>query len=133
MHTDVWIFYNGIIPKGFHIHHKDHNTWNNNIDNLELVEVNKHLSKHGKERFIKDKEWFNNFHSKGIIAAKEWHQSDEGKEWHKKHGKQSWVNRKYSIKICEQCKKEYKTRHSGISKYCHNNCKAKALRDRRKL
>lgn len=133
LHKIVYESINGKVPKGYQIHHKDHNTWNNNIDNLECVEVNKHLSMHIKERIKNNPEWFKLFHKNGIESAKEWHKSNEGIEWHKQHGKLSWINREYKVLICEVCKKEYKTRHAGISKYCHQNCKAKALRDRRKL
>ena len=39
LHREVWKLYNGQIPKGYHVHHKDENTWNNDISNLELVEI----------------------------------------------------------------------------------------------
>ena len=128
MHTEVWETFNGKKPKGFHIHHKDNNPWNNKIENLELVEAKRHLSEHIKKRINEDKEWFSEFHKKGIEAAKQWHSSPEGKEWHSELGKLSWKGREYKILICQQCGKEYETRHNGISKFCHNNCKAKALR-----
>jgi len=86
-----------------------------------------------KKRINEDKEWFSEFHKKGIEAAKQWHSSPEGKEWHSELGKLSWKGREYKILICQQCGKEYETRHNGISKFCHNNCKAKALRARRKM
>ncbi|MGM5483257.1 MAG: HNH endonuclease [Nanobdellota archaeon] len=132
MHTAVWNYYNGKIDKKYHIHHKDKNPWNNRIENLELVGKNKHLSEHGKRRFKENKEWAKEFHKKGVEEAKKWHKSKEGREWHKEHGKKTWKNRKYKTLICEVCGKEYKTRHGWISKYCHQNCKAKALRKRRR-
>lgn len=132
LHVSVWEHYNGKVQKGFHVHHKDGNTWNNAIDNLELIEAGKHLSEHGKKRFEADKVWFDDFHSKGIEKAKEWHKSADGIEWHKEHGKKCWIGREYKKLICQQCGKEYQTRHAGISKFCHNNCKAQALRNRRK-
>lgn len=36
-HRAIWVWYNGAIPKGMVINHKDYNRWNNNIDNLEVV------------------------------------------------------------------------------------------------
>ena len=133
LHKVVYESFNGKVPKGYQIHHKDSNTWNNNINNLECIEVNKHLSEHGKQRVKNNPEWFKIFHANGIESAKEWHKSDAGKKWHSEHGKECWVNKEYKTLTCEVCKKEYQTRHSGISKYCHQNCKAKALRARRKL
>lgn len=36
-HRVVWVWYNGAIPKGLVVNHKDYNTANNKIDNLELM------------------------------------------------------------------------------------------------
>ena len=132
LHRVVWELFIGEIPKGYHIHHKDGNPDNNNISNLELIEAGKHLAMEGKRRHKENPEWSKSFHAKGVEAAKEWHKSDEGRQWHSEHGKRTWDKREYITLICEQCGKEYKTRHGGVSKYCHNNCKAKALRARRK-
>jgi hypothetical protein len=131
MHTEVWKKSNGDIPKGYHIHHIDGNTHNNDISNLNLVSANLHLKFEGKKRVKENQEWFKEFHSKGIEKAKEWHKSEEGKKWHSEHGKRMWVNRPYHKKECEECGKEYETRHNGVSKYCHQNCKAKANRRKR--
>ena len=133
IHVQVWESVNGKTPKGFHIHHKDGNTWNNSIDNLECIEGKKHLSIHGKERFKNNPEFAKHFQSKGIEKAKEWHKSKEGRLWHSEHGKRTWENREYKKHKCEQCGSEFESRHGGIVKFCHNNCKAKALRYRRKL
>lgn len=133
MHVYVWEYYNGKVPKGYHIHHKDENIWNNSIENLECVEGRKHISDHGKQRAAKNPQFFKDFQSKGIEKAKEWHKSKEGREWHSEHGRKTWVNREYKTHTCQQCSKQFKSRHGGVVKFCHNNCKAKALRARRKL
>jgi len=132
MHRVVWSFYNGKIPKGFHIHHKDGNTWNNSISNLGLIEAREHCSMHSKKK-MEDKEWFERFWHKGVEAAKVWHASEEGREWHSEHGRKSWENRQTTTLKCSVCGKEYKTYVPSRSKYCGNNCKARALRARRKL
>ena len=133
LHTEVWKHYKGDIPKGYHIHHVDGNTQNNDISNLNMVLESLHQRFTGKKRIKDNPEWFKEFHSKGIEAAKEWHKSEVGLQWHSEQGKKTWHNREYKKHNCEVCNKEYETRHSGVSKYCHNNCKAKALRARRKL
>ena len=46
MHRYVWEFYNGTIPKGYEIHHKDRNKANNSISNLEIMQKGKHSSLH---------------------------------------------------------------------------------------
>ena len=132
MHTEVWKFHNGAIPKGFHVHHKDENPWNNAIENLECIEAFKHLSEHSKKRVSENKEWFEDFQKKGIAVAPEWHRSEEGRQWHSEHGKKIWQERESTTKQCEMCQKEYQTKFPSRSKFCHQNCKAKALRARRK-
>lgn len=47
-HRIIWEVVNGTIPKGYDIHHKDHNRKNNSISNLELVESSKHKRNHFK-------------------------------------------------------------------------------------
>ena len=42
LHRYVWEFYNGPIPKGYHIHHKDFNKANNDISNLQLLSLEEH-------------------------------------------------------------------------------------------
>lgn len=46
LHREVWRFYNGEIPEGYHIHHKDEDKSNNKLDNLELVTPKEHYEKH---------------------------------------------------------------------------------------
>jgi hypothetical protein len=130
MHHKVWEFYNGVRRKGYHIHHINGNSWDNRIENLEEVEAFKHLSEHAKNMSEEHKK---KFQEAGIEAAKEWHSSEEGKIWHSEHGKKIWEDREYIKKICEECGNEYETRHSGISKFCHLNCRAKSNRRSRKL
>ena len=132
LHRVVWEYYNGVIPKGYHIHHVDGDTYNNEISNLNMVKGSLHLRFTGKKRFKENEEWFNKFHSKGIEKAKEWHKSEQGKEWHSKQAKESYAKRIAIKKNCLECGKEYETKHMGRSKYCHNNCKAKYNRKKRK-
>ena len=42
LHRMVFIHYNGEIPKGYCIHHKDGNKGNNDISNLECVRRSEH-------------------------------------------------------------------------------------------
>ncbi len=134
MHQDVWKFHNGTIPKGFHVHHKDGNRWNNELSNLELKEANKHLSEHVKKRFAENPEFVKQFYAKGIEAAKQWHKSPEGIEWHRKHAEKCKFGQKrdWGVANCLQCGKEF-NKNTSHAKFCHPNCKAKNLRERRKL
>lgn len=46
LHRKVWECYNGPIPEGYDIHHKDGDKSNNNIDNLELLSHSEHAKHH---------------------------------------------------------------------------------------
>ena len=46
LHRYVWEYYNGTIPKGYDIHHKDHNKLNNHYTNLEGLTNSEHVRKH---------------------------------------------------------------------------------------
>ena len=49
-HQYVWEQHNGVIPKGYHIHHIDENKLNNDIKNLELMTESDHHKYHVPER-----------------------------------------------------------------------------------
>ena len=127
LHRDVWIFYNGEIPKGCHIHHKDENTHNNNIENLEMVESHKHLRYHAQElvqneaRLVKARENIR----KASEAAKEWHHSAAGKEWHRLHAIRVYASQKPKKYVCLCCGKEFESKPNGQHKFCSNRCKSK--------
>jgi len=50
LHRYTWIFYNGLIPKGYDIHHKDYNKLNNKISNLGILLNGEHTILHHKEK-----------------------------------------------------------------------------------
>ena len=128
LHRVVWEYHHGEIPKGYHVHHKDGNSHNNDISNLSLVNQSLHLRYTQKKRVKENPEWFKEFTKKGIEAAKSWHSSKEGIEWHKKHAKKMHFGKKhFGLKKCQECKTEYLAK-SGHSRFCSNNCKSKNRR-----
>ena len=46
LHRYIWEKYNGKIPKGYEVHHKDKNRINYDINNLELIETELHHRLH---------------------------------------------------------------------------------------
>lgn len=50
LHRYTWEKYNGKIPTGYLIHHKDNDRLNNEIKNLEIMEKSAHNSLHNKGR-----------------------------------------------------------------------------------
>ena len=57
LHQEIYKFYRGKIPRGFHVHHKDGNTLNNSIDNLELKLKHDHHSGHCYDPEIAEKQY----------------------------------------------------------------------------
>jgi hypothetical protein len=129
LHRRIWADNYGDIPYGYVIHHKDHNWKNNDISNLELIEIGKHLSDHAKklhkepEYIKKNKESLNKAQKK----AKEWHSSKEGLNWHSKHGKDTWIDRKKDKIICILCGKESQKHFVGRKdvRFCSSSCQDK--------
>ena len=130
MHRYVWQKHNGYIADGMHVHHIDGDKSNNRIENLELLTASDHSTHHGETNA-----WVGSDANKLQIAragelAKAWHSSPEGLEWHRKNGIATWTNRKMHVKNCTECGKSYETPYPSRSKFCHQNCKAKAFRRR---
>lgn len=73
-HRAVWESHFGKIPRGKHVHHKDGNSLNNSIENLELLDPLDHQRlhsgtyRHNEKLCTKCKEWmsFENFRPKKI-------------------------------------------------------------------
>jgi hypothetical protein len=128
LHRYIWEKYKGKIPKGFHVHHKDHNPANNDISNLLCISPKQHNGEHYQEMLPK---WQKNIEEKARPKAIEWHKSKKAKAFHKRIAKLSWKNKKFIAKICLVCKKEYKTPFPTRSKYCSLNCRATSVRRRK--
>ena len=123
LHIYVWEKYNGSVPKGYHIHHKDFNSKNNDIDNLQLMTQHDHLALHGsleKNKAIAR----TNMNEFARPKAIEWHKSENAKQFHKdQYKKYLSVLRLEKITIvCEVCGKNHVV--DGLmkrTKYCSNN------------
>lgn len=123
LHRYIWEYYKGEIPKGYDVHHKDHNKNNNEIGNLELLSSSEHKKKHGKELTEEQKKKLrNNLNLKARPKAIEWHKSEKAKEFHKEQYKRSLGKIKPIKYICEYCGKEYETL-PGNNRFCSNACK----------
>lgn len=124
LHRAVWRFYKGEIPAGYHIHHKDENKDNNDINNLELLSPSQHTKLHSKTA----KNWWHTergkrANRKGIRNAKKWHASEEGKQWHSEHQKDT-VKKMIVEEICTECGKTFTTwlggKHQTICGKCRD-------------
>lgn len=126
LHVYVWEYYNGEIPEGYHIHHKDFDKSNNEIDNLVMLAASEHEKIHGNN--ITDEERKRraiNMRENAMPKAKEWHGSEEGSEWHKKHYermKEALYQKK--MLLCDNCGKYYFSIDHGTNRFCSNNCRS---------
>lgn len=128
MHRYVWEYYYGAIPKGFDVHHKDHNVDNNDIFNLELLSRHDHQVLHGEEQTEETKAKKRANVDKIRDLTKAWHASEVGHEWHKEHY-ESMKEKLYIKKTyqCLVCGKEFQSSKVG-SKFCCNAHKSKYRR-----
>ncbi len=130
MHRYVWEFYNGTIPKGYEIHHKDRNKANNSISNLEIMQKGKHSSLHCSETVNNDLERTKENLDRIRPLTKEWHSSEEGRKWHEEHyqkTRESFCQTRSFV--CEQCGKPFNSTQVK-SRFCSNTCKAKWRRSK---
>ena len=125
MHRYVWEFYNGKIPAGYEVHHKDHDKANNDISNLEIMPKGKHSSIHCTERVSADPEGVKENLDRIRQKASKWHGSEEGRKWHKDHYEKTKGNL-HTVRVftCEQCGKQFESTQVR-SRFCSNSCKSK--------
>lgn len=121
-HVFVWEHRHGDRPKGFHVHHKDHDKSNNCIENLELIEAAEHLREHmTPERREKARKRMPMLQE----LAKPWHASEEGRTWHRNHVACSlakvWETEYPGVCAC--CQKDY-IGETASQRFCSNNCKS---------
>lgn len=125
LHRYIWEYYNGEIPKGYDIHHKDHNKENNTLENLELISKSNHSKLHSKELTEEQKEKRRRNMLENVIPkAIEWHKSENAKEFHKEQYKKSLALKEKQKYICENCNKEYEAFKNKKNRFCSNNCKS---------
>ena len=130
LHRMVFIHYNGEIPKGYCIHHKDGNKGNNDISNLECVKRSEHSHYHGVNAPEELAEFRKrNLEENARPAANIWHGSAEGREWHKQHYEQMKDKLYEEVEcVCVVCGKTFTAHQKTGSKCCSKACRAKERR-----
>lgn len=121
LHRYKWERLVGPIPDGYEIHHKDGNTHNNALENLECVKGSEHRSAHAiinwsDPGFRKKMQP----HVESLTElAKPWHKSDEGREWHRLHASKEKRSRTLT---CMHCGREYEGRVKRSENFCGQTC-----------
>src|SRR3990167_3675784 len=124
LHQEIWISIHGEIPQGYAIHHKDGNSLNNEISNLECISRSLHMSQHAKENFKnperrkKNKEHLNKIRK----LSHGWRRTPEGKAWHTEHAFKSIVLKVPKKFNCIECGKASQTTSMSGGKYCSARC-----------
>ena len=123
LHEELWKDANGPIPSGHHIHHKDGNPLNNDLNNLQCLTAAAHQELHGAQRRGKPGNPYTV--AKMQEAARVWHKSDEGRVWHSQVSKAAWVNKPVRGYVCDHCGKAYESRDANPvhTRFCSNACK----------
>lgn len=119
---------NTTIPRGYDVHHKDLDKFNNDISNLEMLAKSEHEKIHGLllSDELREKRR-TNVVKNAMPKAKEWHRTKEGKEWHSKHAKEVFNNLPVNKYVCTYCGVEFSTKNvypKDSNKFCSNKCKA---------
>jgi TPP-dependent indolepyruvate ferredoxin oxidoreductase alpha subunit len=122
LHVAIWEFHNKqTVPKGYHVHHKDGNTFNNDISNLQCLSRAEHDKIPKKINLTKVCEHLANIRP----LTKAWHSTEKGKEFHKRISKMAYKNRTRVPFICKECSKEHKTYYPKTAKFCSDLCRGR--------
>jgi len=126
LHRYIWEFYNGKIPEGYLVHHKDKDKDNNEISNFELMTNVKHVVYHAltAPESLREKRRTNVIQN-AMPKAKKWHRSTKGKAWHQKQGKEVYDNMPELTLNCTHCGSVHTVKViNKDSRFCSNNCKS---------
>jgi len=137
LHRDVWVYYNGPISKGMHVHHIDGDTSNNDISNLACITKDEHWSKHRAEISERNRRPEQLEHLARIRSSSAaWHKSPEGRAWHREHAKTSlaktWSSPRHYPdidKVCFWCGTQF-VGQTVKAKFCKKGCQTAESRFR---
>lgn len=126
LHREVWKRCHGrAIPKGYHVHHKDEDTGNNAIENLELLSYSDHMRRHHAGKCSPAKAaHLARVRPKGWA----WHKTPEGRAYHRKRAR-AWTAARPVVEVkCPICKTIRKVRQMThpTTPYCSKVCRVKS-------
>ena len=124
---EVWNYYYGEIPPKHEIHHRDLNSDNNIIENLQLLTKSEHQQLHTPKGFQAVE--FKEPRSRICLAC--------GKEFQTTNVRRRYCSeecykikcRKYETRVCAYCGKEFDVRADLKNKCCSSGCARKLFRN----
>lgn len=117
-HVALWVKHHGPVPDGYHVHHKDGDTTNNDISNLECLSAEHHAAAHpGRGKGEKQADHLTRIRP----LTKAWHASPEGLAWHADNARKAWEHRKEHDLVCGYCGGQF-TSLFADAKFCGRSC-----------
>jgi len=134
LHRDSYVVHHGPIPDGYHVHHKDGNTLNNDPANFVALPPPLHLASHApassERQAAAMRANANGRTDRFRAGAAAWHDSAEGRAWHSQHAVSTWQQREPLARICDQCGAEFGSMGRRVTdRFCSNACKSAWRRD----
>jgi hypothetical protein len=128
LHQEVWKAAHGEIPDGYEIHHKDDDSLNNALDNLDCIPLAEHRKRHSGR--CSDKMRSHLDAVRPLAAA--WHGSEAGHAWHSEHAVKVAAERRPSVRSCKVCGADFASVHAYAT-FCSQACRDRGRPARRKL
>lgn len=130
LHRDVWRFHYGAIPEGHAIHHKDNNSTNNRIDNLEALTIREHGKRHA-DSSPERRAFLDSIRDKG----KEWQNTEAAKRHHREFGRKCltkyWKQAEYKSYVCDRCGESFLSRCNRIPRFCSETCRERSRKKKK--
>ncbi len=131
LHRMVWTCYNGEIPDGYDIHHKDFDKNNNDISNLEALPKAVHMRLHARQNGLKTRKNRGKFIC--VNCGREYEAADNG---HNLYCSKKCLEayKKFVLyaetRTCAHCGKEFSAYKYGHQKFCCYECSIEFRRSR---
>ena len=120
LHREVWKFHNGDIPAGYHVHHRDDDKNNNQIENLQLLTKSAHHKLHSANK--PKVEIVCPVCGKTFLTV-----AERPAKFCSAHcrNKKKYVSAQPVQKNCQECGKPFETYAAKSAKFCSKKCQRK--------